>query len=728
MRYLAAFAVTLLAGTALAQPQALEEILFSATTVNYNEQTAIVEAQGNVEIVVGERIVRADSIIYNRTTGQVLAQGNIALLQPDGTVLFSDSMELSDDLRNGVINQLRLRLPDDARLAAVAGTRQDGTVNTLYRAVFSPCAPCADDPAAAPLWQVKADRVTYDEAAKKFEYRNARMEFYGIPVLYTPYFSHASPDAPNESGFLMAGLGRDSTRGMIVSTPYYWSLSPSRDITITPTFMSDAGTILGGEYREFFSNGKVDISGSIARVEKRVDGRTLSSEQTAGHIFAKGEFDLNDQWRVGADIARSSNESYLKRFDISSDDILRSHVYAERFNNRTYTAVNTYAFQDLRPGRDSDTSPLIHPLIEHDYTSQPDAYGAYTRVQSSLLSLTRTDGSDSQRLSVKGGWHVPHISASGLVTHFSATVQADGYAVNDQPNPNGADSRNGLAGRVFPQVAYQMRYPLQNTVGDTRVVVEPIIGFVAAPNGNNSALIPNEDSQTFEFDDTNLFTPSRFVGLDRVGGGQRVDYAVAATWLGPRGTIASSLIGQSYRLQKDRTYLNGSGLEDNLSDIVGRIDLNPAPWLDALFRFRLDNNELTFRRGELGFGIGPERYRLNLDYIFLDAEAGGGQFNDREQVSGNLTIALTDYWTWRGYGVRSLEPDSATRNAGTGLTYEDECFMFALDYERDFTTDPNRESSNTLFARVGFRYLGDSGFRNNVRQSHEKSLSSPNRY
>ena len=46
------------------------------------------------------------------------------------------------------------------------------------------------------------------------------------------------------------------------------------------------------------------------------------------------------------------------------------------------------------------------------------------------------------------------------------------------------------------------------------------------PNVKNSSKISNEDSQAFEFDDTNIFDLNRYAGTDRITGGARVDYGV----------------------------------------------------------------------------------------------------------------------------------------------------------------------------------------------------------
>ena len=52
--------------------------------------------------------------------------------------------------------------------------------------MFSPCQLCKNDPDRAPLWQIKARRAVHDQEEKEVRYRDAWIEMFGIPVIYTP--------------------------------------------------------------------------------------------------------------------------------------------------------------------------------------------------------------------------------------------------------------------------------------------------------------------------------------------------------------------------------------------------------------------------------------------------------------------------------------------------------------------------------------------------------------
>ena len=128
-------------------------ILFSAEKLTYNQKKNRVEAQGNVEITQGKRILIADSVFYEEQRNLVTAEGNVTLLEPSGDVLFAKSMELSGDLKEGVIRDLQIRFSDNSRLAAKGATRKFGNKTTINYAVYSPCNNCGNRRGKEPFWK-----------------------------------------------------------------------------------------------------------------------------------------------------------------------------------------------------------------------------------------------------------------------------------------------------------------------------------------------------------------------------------------------------------------------------------------------------------------------------------------------------------------------------------------------------------------------------------------------
>ena len=149
------------------------------------------------------------------------AEGNVALADPSGDTLFADRVVLTGDLRAGVAEQLRARLADDSLIAAAGGRRTGGVRTEFERAVYSPCPLCpnSDRP---PLWQITARKVTHDQETHDVTYRDAFFELAGVPIFYTPYFTHPDPSVKRRSGFLAPSFGNSGELGLSVQPIYYF--------------------------------------------------------------------------------------------------------------------------------------------------------------------------------------------------------------------------------------------------------------------------------------------------------------------------------------------------------------------------------------------------------------------------------------------------------------------------------------------------------------------------
>ncbi len=714
-RLAAALAACLLAGLPAVPASAQQgdpsfPVLITADQITHDENLGVVVASGNVELSRDQQVVLADSVSYNMRTDVVTAAGNVSLLDPDGHVIFANFAELTGDLREGFIRDVRILLSDRSRLAAATGYRVAGNKSILKSGVFSPCELCREDPTRAPLWQIKAAEVVHDQEAKVIRYRDAWLEIFGIPVIYTPYFQHPDPTVDRQSGFLAPTFGASEVLGSTYQQPYFWAISEDRDFTFSPIFTTKRGVVGVGKYREVFPNGTMDLRGSGTIADRERSDGSIESDVFRGHIDSTARFDINDSYRMGVDVQRASDGTYMRLYNFSGVPNLTSRAFVEGFNGRNYLAVNNYLYQGLRSSDQDDELPVILPLAEYSYMSDPGVAGGKYTLDASLLALTRPAGRDSRRLSVALGWEIPYTGPAGDVYNLVARVQGDGYWVDsvdpnrDVVNPTSA-TESGITGRVFPQVALQWRYPWVRHSGAMTQVVEPVAQVVLAPNGSNPGRIPNEDSQDFEFDDTNLFSLNRFTGVDRVTSGTRVDYGLKWTVTGDGGGWASAFVGQSYRLREDSVFEDGSGVEDKLSDIVGRVEIKPTYALDLRYRFRIDKDDLTARRSEFDLRVGPPALNLDLGYVFIDPDAQADEFGGREELNWTLYSRLSKYWSAYG-GIRIDLEAEETREARIGLTYNDECFLIQAVGRRSFFSDREIEPEDSVYVNFVFKLLG----------------------
>ena len=703
------------------QPEESEPFVVSADELVVDDELNLVIARGNVQIAQAGRVLTADTVTYNPRNGIVTASGNVVAVEPSGEVIYSEYAELDSDLAEGFVEGIGLLFADESRLAAEGGIRR-GEITEVDRAIYSPCELCEDDPDRAPLWQLRARRVIHDGENKDVIYRDTFLEFGGVPVLYSPYFRHPDPTVDRRSGLLIPNIGSTSDLGFFLRGEYYWAIAPNRDATFELMPTAKSGVKLGGEYRHRFDNGILFLDTSLNQSDRtELENGVEVVEQNAlrGHIFADTEFHLDENWRVGADIERASDDTYLDQFEISGADVLTSEAYAEGFYGLNYAAAKSFVYQDLR--RPRIDQPLILPDLAYNHVSEPGSLwggqwfanlGALNIERQDLTGprITETEGVDTSRLSAETGWRTDFTTGWGLVTNFRTAVRGDFYLSDNLPDPSDPTvTRDQVSEfRIFPRATLTTSYPLVNQEGTVQQLFEPIVAVTAAPDLGDVSNIPNNDSVDVEFDEINLFSDSRFPGIDRVEDGARVTYGLRLAVFGFGGGSTSIFGGQSFNFYGENPFPDGSGLEDRQSDLVGRITITPAPAFNLDYRFRFDPKSFDGRRQEVSLLAGPDLFRFGANYTFVDAIAGTGTGEDVEEVTLRASSRFAENWAISALARRDLDA-SEMRKITLGLAYSDECFTFGIDFRRDFT-EGARSPGDSVFLFISLRNLGDLPF------------------
>lgn len=678
-----------------------EPLIFQADRIDFDRERNVVTAEGNVEMTREGRILRADRVALDRTTGIARADGNITLIERDGEVLFADSIELTEDLRDGFVEQFKARFRTGSRLAASWGRLQGGARADLNQAVYSACEPCGEDPSQAPLWQVKARRVTHDMVEQQVTYRDAVLEMWGVPVLYTPYLSHPDPDVTRKTGFLAPTVGHRSGLGARVETPWFWNIAPNRDATFIPVIAPERGFVGAGEYRHLYDGGRLEISGSLAALDREPDERAGSGPR--GHIRLKGETHASDEWRLRGELYRTSDDGYLDLVGFDGSETLPSFAEAEGFFDRGYAHIGMFDVQELREGVSGEASPLAAPEFLYEWRSGPSPDGLWL-LQAAGAALHRRRGDENQRVQLAGHWRLEHFTEGGHRLEIGAGARGD-FAHGDlvHGDPAGDDSN----ARLLPSASAGWSYLLAGGMGDMLLTVEPRAQLVLARNSADTDEFPMEDNRAVEFEFANLFAIDRFPGLDGAETGQRIDYGLEIGLHGQNDWLIEAGIGQSRRRKENRDAPPNSGLDTAVSDIVGRIGLTAGEMTSLGYRFRLDKDDLSARQTALDLSAHLDPLRFEARYaraVGIDDYDPAAQDEEREQVDVMLHAEVDLNWSAFSRYRRDLEAGRSLLG-GAGLKYEDECLLFEAAFEREYKVGGG-DADNRVMVSIVFRDLG----------------------
>lgn len=691
-------------------------VAFAADRMQHDDKTGIVTASGNVEIEQEDRILRADKVVYDIRTDTVKAVGNVSLMEPNGDVHFADEVEFTDKMRDGYVQHLRSTLKDGSRFWAASGKREQGTTTTMAEAGYTPCESCPGKPDAAPPWQLRAREVRHEKDEHRVTYRDATMELWGMPVLYTPYFAHPDGTVKQKSGFMTPDGGYKSDLGLMLTNSYYYALSPYYDATMGVTVMSNQAPLLFGEYRRRFTDAELTLDGSITHSSYTDDeaGQAVKQdEELRGHIFANGLWDINEKWRAGTKIEFASDDQYMRQYDFSNKDVLENEIYTERFSGRNYSVGRLLSFQDIRVREEQTDQPDVLPEVLVSMLGQPGkTLGGRWSLDLSALGLRReAGGQDMNRVVAQTGWERRLVSDTGLLTTVDLKLRGDGYSVGDRDVAPAGSGRSGdsSAARGFAQAHVVTSYPLIKPMRDADMVIEPIAAITVAPDIEaESDDFPNEDSQDVQVDALNIFDADRFPGYDRIEDESHVTYGVRTGLYGHEGSKGEVFLGQSYRFEDDPDlFPAGSGLSGDYSDVVGQVTASYRQRYNLDYRFQLDSDSYGSHRHEVTAGADFGKVQMAARYLYANALGGTTLTESREQVQASVAYSLTDNWRVRTAALHDLGEDPGLRRADLGVDYIGQCFNFSATARRNLTHDSSGDSGTEVMFRVGLKNIGE---------------------
>ncbi|HKQ45373.1 MAG TPA: LPS assembly protein LptD [Rhizomicrobium sp.] len=671
------------AQTNLSNPaQKATPILLQADEIVYDSEAKTVSAVGHVEISDSGRTLLAERVDYDQASDTVTARGHVSITDERGNVAFADHVVLTDHMRDGALSGFGALIGKTGRLAARSAQRINGTTVIANRTVYSPCEICNKPGQRTPLWQVKAERVVYDQTKHKVRFNNATIEVKGVPVLWAPALSVPDPTVRYTSGLLTPEAGNSTKIGYFTRLPVYLALSPSQDMTLAPMFTTLGGEVLEMEYRHRWNSGGLWFQGSGAY---NPSGGLSGSPgaQTYGHIFGSGRQSLSKNWRVGFDVQATSNSAYMRFYDISFLDRLVNDIFLEGTPGRSRFALSSYYFQGLRSTDVTANIPFILPKLEFSYIPVTKVAGGTFRFDLNGVAIGRNNQRNDQRLTGEVNWKRPFVLGNGQLWTFVLDARGDSYHFNyPGGTPPGSPSR---LERGTAYAALDWRWPfLAQSRSGYSYILQPIAQFVAQPYGGNPRGLRIEDSQSFEFDDNNVFSFNQVPGYDLIESGHRANVGVMAEALFPGGKVEAQ-VGQTYRLKPDPLFASFSGNGGTASDVVGSFSIK-FPHFDLTDRVGIDRGNGAVRRHEIYVTSTFNRSSFQASYVRLPQSATSLGLPSREEVNVQADINIWRNWQVFAAAQRDLNNDQFL-NTEYGLGYEDECLAISLAYRRKYTSD-----------------------------------------
>ena len=243
----------------------------------------------------------------------------------------ASQFKLSSDLNDGIIKLPSLLTKDGTNISSAYAIRSGGKSIVLKKGIFSPCKKCQNSNKKA-SWQVKANRIIYDEVSGNIIYEGAKFELFGFPIFYVPIATHPSSDIKRRSGFLAPEITTSGDLGLSIKTPYFMNLAPNYDLTITPWIVTKGALVAEGEWRQRFKRGKLNFHIIAASLNDDFKSKTVN---------------INDDWNAVI------NSPFNNARELSA--VNKKLVFDYDDNTHSITNVEVVDKDDSRPSSIADS-------------------------------------------------------------------------------------------------------------------------------------------------------------------------------------------------------------------------------------------------------------------------------------------------------------------------------------------------------------------------------------
>ncbi len=656
-----------------------------ADSVEYSEKEHKIVAKGSVRIALGERSLFADEVAVDLDDQELVATGNVILMEGLNR-LEGDHIEYNYRTNLGVITNARALLAPGISFSGVEIRREGERTYWVKEGYFTTCRACQPEPATLD-WELRAKEATVyqDEFVVS---RDSSFWVRGIPVLYSPIA--AIPIGPRRTGFLIPRIGYGNADGFVLKLPFFWAISRSQDVTLTPIYRTKRGFDLPAEYRYILS----EDSRGVLTARYVYDTTPDAPQVNRGKVKWLHDQVLGPTWTFKANVNWQSDTS-LQRAFVETPVIERTQrtLPSNMFVTQAtplYMLLGLLNYNlDLSATTKTDTARLPAVLFQWFPIQVPKTPLEGEGVTSAAY-LWRDDGLDTGRFDLYPGVRLPLVLSPWLTATTMAAFRETAYSKNTRSSGGSNRILGELGERFTSRFFRRFNDPGFGLLRLTHVV-EPSLTYLYVPWSDQQSL-PQFDSTDFISPQNRLIyhLTNRLVARWREAGGETRSHEVASL------DIAQSWNMQPRTRQFSNIYLTGLTPErvDQAVDVGqdlgnGFSQVQERVWSNLVFNVGLSPVPAVALRGTVA--LNPENWTpdainagvelrrsdiltLETGYTYARGQQANG-FVARIEVHVTKTILLNFLTRYNAFSNTFMENSFTLRytsccwSAGLKFTY-----------------------------------------------------------
>ena len=646
---------------------------------------------GKFEYYINQELLKAVKITF--TTGGDKNNSDEFYFE-SAFVNLKESKFLAKDISAKFHKTLFNNNKNDPRVTALSGYG-DKSSTYFEKGVFTSCKKTDK----CPPWKIQSRKIKHDKIKKQIIYKDAWLKIYDVPFIYFPKFFHPDPSVKRQSGFLTPKLGSSNNLGKSIYTPYFYTISKNKDITIKPRLFSQNKFVLQNEYRQKTKNSYTIADFSFTN---GINSNFNNKKNTKSHFFTNTKMDLNFE-RFTASLLevnyeKTSNDNYLKLFNLESplllqnNDVLESKIQLD-LEHPDYSLTTSFEMYETLDGHNSDRYEYVLPSYDFSKNFKMKSFTGNFNINSygnNILNST-------------------NVVTSEIFNNFN-------YNTNDTFFDNGIKSnqiisfknvntmgKNNLLYRSHPQYeimtayTYNASYPLRKYTTKSLNTVEPKLSFRFSPN-------KMKDNNHLErrMDVNNIYTNNRLSMDNSLEPGESITlgFNLKKEKISVKNEITSIekyiefKLATVFRANEENDLPKSSTLNKKKSNIFGQFKYDPTGNITLNYNFSLKEDLNEFEYNSLNTKIDFNKFTTQFTYLEERGAVGqtniieshiGYNFNEENSLSfktrENRKLNLTEYYNLL-------------------YEYKNDCLIAGLQYNKNYYNDVDIKPVEELFFTI----------------------------
>ena len=415
---------------------------------------------------------------------------------------------------------------------------------------------------------------------------------------------------------------------------------------------------------------------------------------------------LNEKFKLNLDSAFQTSPTYLRRTD-QSNLLNRKSALSTSANLDGYYLkkiddhlnVNISGYQIVRNNEDNKTTPTTFPYIKYstgkniindtDYDQDIGFYNIFRDLS--------TDDHAQQQQKIYHSLSTDY-EFYKLKSKINFKTELFSQFYNTENKKISGSDYSGTYARMFPMSGLLLETPLINR--NNNITIIPKLSLILNGSQPSSDKVSNEESTNNSYSLLTSNTLNRYTGTDKLDNSKRINYGIDIG----KDLLKLSL-SQSYEFDVNSTYNKDLGLNDYMSDLLGRISFDGLNNnLQHNFRFNVDqglikSQSFIYKNTNI---LGTSKFTYSQERVENNSILENSSETLDVSFSSNKFLNYSKINFSSKFDLIKDDPNEYV----FGYSYFDECFGIDLDFERFFYADRDLKPRDTLTLMFSFKYLG----------------------